>query len=148
VTSDQKHDERSPGEIIQHLFSLLEKSTAPAEYADLCSQLVMLARDMTDAELLALATAVQCGPEKRGRGAPKKARRLHQIDLSLRWNPKKADGTPNIGLGGPSRVERITAIAARHKMGLDAARKAYDQAMKPFKDAKKARKVVADKKGK
>ncbi len=85
MASDTEHEEPPPGEIIQYFFSLLEKSKAPAEYADLCSQLVMLACDMNDAELLALAAAVQRGAEKRGRGAPKKARLLHQIDLSLRW---------------------------------------------------------------
>ena len=128
--------------------SLLERPQSYEEWADILSKLVPLVRSMDESEETKLLVAIKRGPKKRSRGSPKKSGRLNQIESSLPWNSPKLDGTPYPGLGRPKRRERITEIAEHYKITPDAAGKAYDQAMKSFKDAKTARKVVADKKGK
>ena len=158
MTSDQKYDEPPPydGKIddqsmrltIRVGLSLLGRPQSYEEWADILSKLVPLVRSMDESEETKLIVAIKRGPKKRGRGSPKKSDRLHQIGSSLHWDSPKLDGTAYPGLGRPKSGERIAEIAAHYKITPDAARKAYAQAMKSFKVAKKARKVVANKKGK
>ena len=141
-------DDQSMQLTIRVGLSLLERPQSYEEWADILSKLVPLVRSMDESEEAKLIVAIKRGPKKRGRGSPKKSDRLHQIESSIPWYSLKLDGTAHPGLGRPKRGKRITEIAAFYKITSDAAGKAYDQAMMPLKDAKKARKVVANKTGK
>lgn len=109
-------------QLIEYLFDELKEAESPEEHRSICARLIRGARYLDEAEIGALAQAVENGPPKRRRGQPARTKRDREIRHLLMF------GHILPGRREWNRADFIGEIASTYGMNWKTAEAAYDKA--------------------